>query len=76
MKKSYSVLPRKPTDEQTKELENYGIDEFMAKTIMLTYIEDVMIRFFENYKTMKEMFEANKVRYDVNTTTHMQLLFQ
>lgn len=47
-----------------------------AKTIMLAYIEDDLIRFFKYYKTTKEMFETIKTRYDVNTITHMYILLQ
>lgn len=43
---------------------------------MLTYMEDDLVRLFENYKLTKEKFEVIKTRYNVNTTTHMQVLLQ
>lgn len=43
----------------------------MANAIMLVYMEDDLIYFFEDYKTTKVMFDAIKVRYHVNTATHM-----
>lgn len=46
----------------------------MTKTIILVNMEDDLFRFFYYYKTTKEMFEAIRVWYDVNTATHMQML--
>ncbi|CAN6475958.1 unnamed protein product [Victoria cruziana] len=76
LEKPYPIFPDTPSDEQNKELENYKVDDLMAKTIILAYMEDDLIRFFENYKTTKEMFEAIKARYDVNTAAHVQVLLQ
>ncbi|CAN6440078.1 unnamed protein product [Victoria cruziana] len=76
LEKPYLVFPDTPSDEQNKELKNYKVDDLMAKTIMLAYMDDDLIRFFEDYKTTKEMFEAIKAQYDVNTATHVQVLLQ
>ncbi|CAN6472123.1 unnamed protein product [Victoria cruziana] len=76
LEKPYLILPDRPSDDQIKELDNYRVDDLMAKTIMLAYMEDDLIQFFEDYKTTKEMFEAIKARYDVNTAAHVQVLLQ
>lgn len=48
----------------------------MVKAIMLTYMEDDLIYFFEKYKTTNDTFDAIKTRYDVNTATHVKVLLQ
>lgn len=59
-----------------KELENFRVDDLMTNIIMLAYMEDNLFYFIDDYKTSREMFDANKARYDVNTTTHMYVLLQ
>lgn len=64
----------KAIEEEIIELKNYRADYLMAKTIMLTYMDDDLTKFFENYKTIKEMFDVINVRYSNNIATHMKLL--
>lgn len=56
------------------DLKKFRVDDLMAKIIMLAYMKDDLIHFFQDYKTIKEMFEAIKATYDVNTATHVQVL--
>lgn len=62
LEKSYHIFLEKSTEDQIKELENYKVDKLMDKTIILTYIEEYLIRFFEDYKTTKKMFVVIKAR--------------
>lgn len=36
-------------------------------------MKDDLIRIFEDYQTTKEMFDAIKARYDLNTATYIQV---
>lgn len=74
LKRFYLILHEKPSHEQLKEQENYGVDNIMTKTTRMVYMKDNLIHFIKNYKTTKEMFEAIKASYNFNTTTHVQVL--
>lgn len=76
LEKLYPVLLEKPLENEMKELENFRVDDLMTNIIMLAYMEDNLFYFIDDYKTSREMFDANKARYDVNTTTHMYVLLQ
>lgn len=65
MAKLYHVLPGKQINDQTNELNNYKVAKLMAETIMLAYIEE-LIRFFDDYKITKDVFDAIKARYYIN----------
>lgn len=73
LKKAYFVLSEKPLENKVKELENYKVDDMMNKTIVLAYMKDDLIIFFEHYKTT-DMFDAIKVKYSIDIATHVQVL--
>lgn len=74
LEKFYLVLLEKPpAEEPIKELKNYRVDDMMTIIIILTYKEDGIIRFFEDYKITNEVFKAIKARYNANTTAHIQV---
>lgn len=72
LEKSYPVLAKKSIEEQVKELKNCKVNDLMAKSNMLAYMEDDVIRFFINYKTTMKMFDAIKAKFDVNIVTHIK----
>lgn len=47
------------------------VDDLMTKTIMLAYMVDNLIKFLEDYKKIKKIFEAIKARYDANNIIHV-----
>ncbi|MFV0960691.1 hypothetical protein QML37_30130, partial [Klebsiella pneumoniae] len=62
------------TTEDKKVRDTFLNDDLMAQTIMLAYMEDDLIRVFEDHKTTKTMFEAISQKYDSTSRIHVQLL--
>ncbi|KAF3786515.1 hypothetical protein EJ110_NYTH11733 [Nymphaea thermarum] len=70
----FPTLGDKPTDEEKSAYDSFTSDDLMAKTIMLTFMEDDQIRVFEDCPTAKEMFDVIASKYNTMTAMHIQLL--
>ncbi|KAF3787594.1 Transposon TX1 uncharacterized protein [Nymphaea thermarum] len=70
----FPTLGDKPTSEQKRAYESFSSDDLMAKTIMLAFMKDDLIRVFEDCPTAKEMFDAIASKYNTMTAMHIQLL--
>ncbi|KAF3782088.1 hypothetical protein EJ110_NYTH20377 [Nymphaea thermarum] len=70
----FPTLGDKPTSEQKRAYESLSSDDLMAKTIMLAFMEDDLIRVFEDCPTAKEMFDVIASKYNTMTAMHIQLL--
>ncbi|KAF3789698.1 hypothetical protein EJ110_NYTH05244 [Nymphaea thermarum] len=74
--KSFPILGDKPTDKEMRAYEAFKNDDLMAKTIMLIFMEDELIRIFEDCPTAKKMFDTISSRYTTTTTMHVCLLLE
>ncbi|XP_031493236.1 uncharacterized protein LOC116259513 [Nymphaea colorata] len=74
--KPFPTLGDKPTDEEKKEYEAFENDDLMARTIMLTFMEDDLIRVFEDCPTAKDMLDSISSKFNTTTTMHVQLLLE
>ncbi|KAF3785727.1 hypothetical protein EJ110_NYTH27185 [Nymphaea thermarum] len=72
--KSFPTLGDKPTNKERRAYEAFKNDDLMIKTIMLTFMEDELIRVFEDCR-MANVFDIISSKYST-TTMHVQLLLE
>ncbi|KAF3783885.1 hypothetical protein EJ110_NYTH31501 [Nymphaea thermarum] len=72
----FLTLRDKPIVEEMRADEAFETDYLMAKTIMLVFMEDDLIKVFEDCSTAKEMFDTISSKYNTITMMHVQLLLE
>ena len=55
-------------------MDNWEVDDSLAKASMLHHMKDNIIPLFEDKETAKELLEALEAKYGPRSDTHVQLL--
>lgn len=77
LKELHLVLPENSTNEQLedhKKLMTTFNDNLIAKTIMIAYMKDDLVKVFEDYQTIRKVFEIVSVKYDAKIAAHIEVL--
>lgn len=57
--------------DHKKLISTFNNDDLITKTILITYIEDELIKVFEDHKTSRNVFEVVSLKYATMIATHI-----
>jgi hypothetical protein len=64
----------KSTEQEKKDHNKFIEDDQLARATLLTFMQDDLIRVFEDFDTAKRMMDEVRKKYDMTSETHIQLL--
>lgn len=74
IEKDCPILGENPTDVEKRDHEQWRACDKKAKSLMLMFIEDNLIKAFETYESAKKIWDTLKEKYNAITDVNVKLL--
>lgn len=74
IEKDGPTLGEESSDAEKEEYEQWKICDKKAKSLMLMFMEDNLIKVFETYESAKKLWDSLKEKYDAISDVNVQLL--